>query len=113
MTCYEYDPTKPLWDGTSCSACPTNSEWDVDQSTCIATVPDVECVFEIPHGDKTLCLTESVGYTAFEDVSPKSSSEETTEFKEEKLDCTEIISKEELLWFIYSLTEGIKKVKIK
>ena len=77
ITCYEYDPTAPYWNGTSCSACPNGKQWNDAAFACEYT-----CVFEIPHGSKTLCLTESVDVIAFKDISPKSADEETTKFKE-------------------------------
>ena len=92
VSCYEYDSSTPIWDGntcvacgadtpmwngSSCEACPNETEWNSTQGKCISTLP---CAYNVPHGDKTICLVESVGYSDFEELSPKSAAEETEEF---------------------------------
>ena len=79
MACWQVpETTTPYWNGTVCTACPDGKTWDSDELACVTPAPT--CAFEIPHGDTTLCLVESVDYTAFESVSPQSAAEETTEF---------------------------------
>ena len=79
MACWQVpETTTPYWNGTACTTCPDGKTWDSDELACVEAGPT--CAFEIPHGDTTLCLVESVDYTAFESVSPQSAAEETTEF---------------------------------
>ena len=79
VSCYEYDSLMPYWDGTTCSVCPSGTLWNDESLTCKEV--EYTCAFEIPHGDGTLCLVESVDYTAYESISPQSAEEETAEFK--------------------------------
>ena len=79
MACWQVPATTtPYWNGTTCAACPDDTEWDSESLKCVESGP--ACAFKIPHDDTTLCLVESVDYTAFESVTPQSAAEETTEF---------------------------------
>ena len=78
VSCIEYNSETPYWDGNACVACASGTAWDAEENTCVATL--APCEYEIPHGDGTLCLVESVNYTAYESISPQSAEEETDEF---------------------------------
>ena len=79
MACWQVPATTtPYWNGTTCAACPDDTEWDSESLKCVESGP--ACAFKIPHDDTTLCLVESVDYTAFESVTPQSENDETTEF---------------------------------
>ena len=79
VSCYEYNADTPVWNGTTCEACPENTFWDVDTLSC------KECAFVIEHTENDitskLCLAESVANSAYKHLSPTSAEEETAEFQ--------------------------------
>ena len=81
MACWQVpETTTPYWNGTACSACPENTEWDSEGLTCKEVENQVAYAFEIPHGNTTLYLVESVDDSVFGSSAPQSAAEETTEF---------------------------------